>query len=116
MSKYYICSPLSAPTQKGIELNQAYARGYVEMVEERCKVKAVAPHIYLPEMLDDNVPEERALALEFGLKLLMLCDKLVICGDTVSSGMAKEIAFARGNNIEVIKLKDLLDKEGVYGC
>ena len=77
-------------------------------------MKAVAPHIYLPEMLDDNVPEERELALEFGLKLLKLCDKLIICGDVISNGMRNEIAFARKNNIPVMNLRELLQKEGHY--
>lgn len=111
MIKYYICSPLSAPTKKEIEKNQAYARGYAERVEECCGVKAIVPHAYLPEILDDNIPEEREAALEIGLKLLKLCKKLVICGDIVSSGMVSEIAFARKNNIEVVNLRDLINKE-----
>lgn len=92
--RLYICSPLSAPTGPGIRRNMLCARQYMELVAGHYGCRAVAPHAYLPELLDDQIPAERELALSFGKQLLYLCDALVICGDVISKGMAGEIALA----------------------
>ena len=64
--------------------------------------RAVAPHAYLPYLLDDTVAEERALALEFDTKLLKLCTRLVVYGDVISSGMRVEIKEATMLGIPVL--------------
>ena len=65
--KAYICSPLSAPTPGGIRRNMEAARWYMQIVSERLDCRAVAPHAYLPEFLDDQNEQEREMALTFGL-------------------------------------------------
>lgn len=92
--KVYVCSPLSAPTPEGIEANMLRARQYMVEVSGLYGGRAVAPHAYLPCLLDDSNPAERAMAMAFGKKLLFFCDALVICGDTITRGMASEIAYA----------------------
>ena len=87
MALTYVCSPLSAPTRAEIMVNAQRARTYMTMCEREFGCRAVAPHAYLPYLLDDSNPEERALALSFGASLLALCDRLVIYGDRISSGM-----------------------------
>ena len=72
-------------------VNAQRARTYMTMCEREFGCRAVAPHAYLPYLLDDSNPEERALALSFGASLLALCDRLVIYGDRISSGMKEEI-------------------------
>lgn len=57
-------------------------------------MNASAPHAYLPMILCDNIPSDRALALQFGLELLKGSDILLICGNRISSGMRGEIAHA----------------------
>lgn len=96
MALTYVCSPLSAPTRAEITVNSQRARTYMAMCEREFGCRAVAPHAYLPYLLDDSNPEERALALSFGASLLALCDRLVIYGDRISSGMKEEIE-ERGN-------------------
>lgn len=91
MALTYVCSPLSAPTRAEIMVNAQRARTYMTMCEREFGCRAVAPHAYLPYLLDDSNPEERALALSFGVSLLALCDRLVIYGDRISSGMKEEI-------------------------
>ena len=53
--------------------NAAKAKNYMGLAEQEFGDRAVAPHAFLPYLLDDGVPEERALAVAFGKKLLALC-------------------------------------------
>lgn len=92
--KVYICSPLLAPTRKGIDENMAKAREYMEIVSAMLNCKAVAPHAFLPLFLDDRDPVERKLGLEFGLRYLATCNALIVCGDRITEGMSDEIAKA----------------------
>ena len=85
----YVCSPLSAPSRAEMLANAAKASTYMVFAEKEFGGRAVAPHAYLPYLLDDTVPEERALALEFGLKLLGLCSQVVVYGSRISNGMKK---------------------------
>jgi len=52
----------------------------------------IASHLLYPQMLQDNIPEERELGTVFGLALLALCDEVWIFtdGDGLSPGMAAE--------------------------
>jgi len=108
--RVYICSPLRADTWPGVLRNALKAQSYMELAAVKYNCRAFAPHAYLSYLLDDNVPDERALALDFGQKLLTLCDALIICGDTVSEGMRGEIQAAKELGIPVL----LLDK--AYGA
>ena len=74
----YICSPLSAPTEAEIRENMSLARFYVKMVAGEFHCRAIAPHSFLPEYLDDNIPEEREIGLQFGLSVLELSKAMVV--------------------------------------
>ena len=102
MPMTYVCSPLSAPTRAEMLANAAKACTYMAMAENEFGGRAVAPHAYLPYLLDDRVPEERALALEFGLKLLRMCSQMVVYGPRISEGMKGEIELARKEGIPVL--------------
>lgn len=116
----YVCSPLGAKTPEEIRANMIKARKYMSIVSEKYNCRAIAPHAILPAFLDDNIPEERALGLKFGLDLLRICKKMVVCGSVISLGMQKEIEFAKEHGIEVIyndmsinsKLKIIIEIEG----
>ncbi|MBO5371736.1 MAG: hypothetical protein J6A75_03345 [Lachnospiraceae bacterium] len=101
---FYICSPLSAPTQKGIEANMNKARIYVKTVCCITGKRAIAPHAILPGYFDDNIPEERELCLQFGLDVLALCKVMVVCGTRVSRGMKGEIERAKCLNMPIYAL------------
>ena len=105
--KLYVCSPLSAPSPEGIEINMRKARQYMQETAAHYGCRAIAPHAYLPQLLNDRVPEERALALSFGHSLLSTCDGVVICGNTISKGMAQEIAYAASVEMPVLIRPDL---------
>ena len=91
----YICSPLSAPTEEGIRENMYKARMYMEQMSALLGCRTIAPHAFLPEYLDDNIPEERRIGLQFGLSLLEICKGIVICGNIISNGMKAEIERAK---------------------
>lgn len=102
MKKIYVCSPLNAPTQKGIRENMLKAREYIRIIEDSFPgVKCYAPHAWLPEMLDDNDTADRKLALDFGIQMLRKCEALFICGNRISDGMANEIKLANNWGISV---------------
>lgn len=92
--RVYICSPLSEETKEGMAQNMRTARAYMFYAMKKMGVNARAPHAYLPMILCDKEPSDRALALWFGLKLLEESDVLYICGNRLSSGMRGEIAHA----------------------
>ncbi len=110
---YYICSPLSAPTQKGIEANKSKAGEYVNIVSCITGKRAIAPHAILPGYFDDNIPEERQLCLQFGLDVLALCEAMVVCGTRVSRGMKGEIKKAQSCGKPIYALREKND--GYYG-
>ncbi len=102
----YICSPLSAPTKAMIKRNMYKAGIYAQSIATHWGCRAIAPHSFLPEYLDDTIPQEREIALEFGLSVLKICKALVICGDVISEGMKGEIKKARELGIPVYQMID----------
>lgn len=98
----YICSPLNAETENEILRNMHRARAYMYYAIERMDYIAKAPHAYLPMLLCDTIPAERALALRFGLKLLETCDVILVCGTHISKGMRAEIVHASSLHMPVI--------------
>ena len=81
----YVCSPLSAPSRAEMLANAAKACTYAVKAEEEFGDRAVAPHAYLPYLLDDRIAEQRALALEFDMKLLTMCARVFVFGSAISS-------------------------------
>ena len=90
----YICSPLRADTQHGVEMNMSAVKAYMCYAFVNMGINAQAPHAFLPYFLDDRDPTERQLALDVGLTMLKKCSLLLVCGNRISSGMMGEIAEA----------------------
>ena len=105
----YICSPLSAPTKEGIRQNMEKAAEYASLVSGTFGCRAIAPHSFLPEYLDDDIPEEREIGLAFGLSVLRLSKAFIVCGSRISSGMQGEIKMAGELGIPAYAL---LEQEG----
>ena len=96
----YICSPYSGDVQENIEKARAFcrlavAKGYIPL----------APHLLFPQFLNDGNPVERELGMHFGNVLMGFAKELWVCGETVSTGMAREIRRARKKGITGKKLK-----------
>jgi len=91
----YMCSPLKAETREGVIKNMENAKNYSEMIEKIFGCKVIAPHAYLPNILDDNNPDERLIAMELCLKCLEFCDAVIIISDIITEGMQIEIDRAK---------------------
>ena len=66
------------------------------------KAIPVCPHIYFTQFLDDNNELERQIGMDFGLRLLSECNKVIVFDDDgISEGMKKEIELANRLNIPV---------------
>lgn len=98
----YICSPLNAPHENEILENIRNAKAYAYYADSEMNLLARAPHAFIPHLLCDNIPSERALALQFGLKLLEMCDVLLVCGTRVSRGMESEIVTAASLKMPIV--------------
>lgn len=100
--KAYICSPLAAESEDGFLSNMYAARIYMMYAMEKLNYLSRAPHAYLPALLCDKDPDERELALSFGLKLLEDSSFLLVCGNRLSDGMKGEIGNAFEQNKRII--------------
>ncbi len=84
----YICSPYSGDVEK----NTCRARAYSRFAVVKHAIP-IAPHLLYPQFMDEDT--ERELALFMGIVLLGKCDEVWVFGDTISEGMAAEIARAK---------------------
>ena len=97
-------SPYAGATSEELERNVAYARAAMH----DCFLRGEAPYashlLYTqPGVLCDEVPEERMLGIEAGLRWGSLADKTVVYGDLgISRGMhlGIERAEAEGRPVE----------------
>ncbi|MBQ2985405.1 MAG: hypothetical protein IJD61_03160 [Clostridia bacterium] len=99
MKLIYICSPFRGDTAANTEAAQRYCR---RAYEQNCI--PVAPHLYLPQFLNDDEPKERDLALRIGLRLIDYCSEVWVHGDIISDGMRGEIDYATTTGKKVVYL------------
>ena len=85
----YICSPFSGDTVANTEKARCYSR----MAVEKGYIP-FAPHLLLPQYMDDSNPDERALAMFMNTVFLSKCNELWVFGTRVSEGMQREIIHA----------------------
>lgn len=104
--KVYICSPFSDPAPDKQQENMRRARLYMLYANEHMGYLARAPHAYLPMLVCDKIPAERAMALRFGLELLEKSDMLLVCGTELSKGMKGEITHAAKLGIPILIFND----------
>ena len=107
----YICSPLNADTEDDFIRNMRNARTYMYYASTQMNLYARAPHAYLPMILCDRIPSERALALWFGLRLLEESEMILVCGNRISHGMRGEISHAISLNMPIIVFDDCVYSE-----
>ena len=92
----YVCSPYSGQ----VELNVAKARSYSKYVVDAGHTP-IAPHLLFPQFLNDDIPEERNLAIQMNMEILKKCNRLWVFGKSFSEGMKEEINFASQNMIPI---------------
>ena len=90
----YVCSPFSGDPAGNVEKAQHYCRfaadsGYAPF----------APHLFFPQFLDDDIPEERELGLFMAIIMLTKCAELWVFGEQITRGMAQEIRKAESRGM-----------------
>lgn len=97
MPVVYVCSPYAGDVEENIRKACAYCR---YAIDQGCI--PLAPHLYLPQFLDEE--SERELALFMDIALLSRCAELWVFGNMISAGMEKEIQYAqrKGKTIKYI--------------
>ena len=105
----YVCSPFRADTREQREKNLRTARAYMFYANKKMNMNAAAPHAYMPLLLCDEIPAERAIALRFGLEILEQSDVMLICGNRLSNGMRGEIVKAA-----LLRMPITVFDEGLY--
>lgn len=101
----YVASPLNDSSKRQIKRNMMRARCYEKTLDMLSGTRNRAVQGYVPYVLDDNIPEERKLGLELGIKMLLQSDAIILCGNRLSSGMRAELETALCNNITVLRLQ-----------
>lgn len=97
MQKVYVCSQYGTRGNK--ETNLEFAKLFCMAVIEEGKIP-ICPHLFLAEVLNDDVESQRAAGLKIGLELLEECDELSIYSQ-ISEGMKAEILKAEELGIPV---------------
>ena len=92
----YIASPYAGEVEKNVAFAKKACRYAVGQGHT-----PIAVHLLYPQMLDDSIPAERETGLRLGHRVLEACDELWVCGDRISSGMAREIAEAQRLGIPI---------------
>lgn len=95
----YIASPYAGNIEENIGFAKAACRYAVDK-----GVTPVAVHLMYPQFLNDVDPEERRVGTEMGVQLLLTCNEIWICGETISSGMLAEINVADTYGIPKINI------------
>ena len=95
----YICSPYSGNVTHNTDMACRYSRF---AVDEGCV--PITPHLYLPLFISEEA--ERDLAMSVGLHLMDKCSELWVCGDRISDGMRREMAYAAGSGIPIRHVKE----------
>lgn len=96
----FVCSPYRA-TSKNSDCRRDELAANVERARHACRILTLlglfplAPHLYFTQFLRDEVERERRDGMEMGLRWLEQSDEVWVFGETVSEGMAKEIAHAK---------------------
>jgi hypothetical protein len=97
----YVCHPFASDSEDNIKK--------VLRISEKLIGKGllpIAPHLYLPQLVDEA--SARELALSLCMDLLVTCDEVRVFGKHVSEGMQREIDEATRRRIPVHFVREVL--------
>ena len=98
--KIFVCSPYR-PLSGTEKSRKAELESNVFRAKTACRILTtlgfmpLAPHLYFTTILKDEEKREREKGIRLGLQWLEEADELWVFGDTISEGMAVEIARAK---------------------
>lgn len=95
-NRIYICSPFRSRDKAEQDFYIWFAKQQGKDVLKRGDIPVI-PHLYFPQLMDDDIPEDRELSLEFGKRILKYCDAMWVCrlSGYLSEGMKGEVDYAR---------------------
>jgi hypothetical protein len=129
----FVCSPLRAEKEEVIGANINRAQLYCLNLMKRTawrgqKITPFASHAFFTYFLNDNVPEDRALARECAVAYLSACDAIYAYAPQVadepgkpspryklSAGMAHEVDEAKRFGLEIKYLAETMDQNTPEG-
>ena len=86
--RVYVCHPFASDPEGNIAKVRVLSQGLIAE-----GVLPIAPHLYLPQLIDEATGREHALSL--CLELLATCDEVRVFGDIVTEGMERELREAK---------------------
>ena len=92
----YVCSPYRGDEERNTRLARQYARFVYDK-----GFLPVVPHLYFPQVLDEQKEQERMAGMEMGLSLMLQCREVWVFGEQMSEGMCREISYAVRHGIPV---------------
>lgn len=101
----YICSPYQNDIQNNIKNAQKFCKFAVD--KGYCPI---APHLFFPQFLNDNDPQERQQGLKLNETFLNIANELWVFGKNITSGMIVEIQYFQRFK-KIIKYFDFNFKE-----
>lgn len=102
MITVYICSPYRG-SEEEIKRNVEYAKELTALALNS-GFAPITPHLYLTQVTNDEIPEERAAGLYAGKQILEKCDVVIMgCKYGTSEGMLAEVQLARSRRIPIIE-------------
>lgn len=102
MALVVICSPLRAPTPGGVEEHKVYARAAMRNSLLRGE-SPVATHLLYTQVLEDDIPAERAAGMIAAEGIIVRADLLAVYIDAgISDGMRSEITKACAAGVRVV--------------
>ena len=102
--KIFVCSPYR-PLAETEESRKVELESNIHRAKTACRILTtlgfmpLAPHIYFTTFLKDEEKRERENGIRLGLQWLEEADEVWVFGDTISEGMAVEIARARARGL-----------------
>lgn len=98
MELVYVCSPYRGD----VRLHKEYARLIAKTVIDGGCIPIV-PHLYITEVLNDNIPADREQGMKMCLELVERCS-FVMVGERfgITDGMKREIEKAKSCNKMVV--------------
>ena len=72
----------------------------------------ICPKLYLPLILNDNVPEEHKDGIDMGRDMLKRSRMLLVCGGTVDEDVKNDIAVAARYGIAATTLEGIMNVKG----
>lgn len=101
MKRVIIESPYAGKDEFEVERNLEYARMALEDSLRRGEAP-IASHLLHTQVLDDNVPEERAMGISAGLSWMRVADKVAFYRDYgISEGMKNAMNLADEIGIDI---------------